>query len=229
MTPYISESERKAASRMTWSTVVTHVRETDRCSEQEARRQIGNAIADSKLFPRWTDKPIGSPIPGTKISRAPITSTLIFPYDTPPRDADYWLECEIDPTDPDRVLEPPPYDSSMADKRTAKRLDKTRRYRKPTFDRFHVFRLWPIAKAASTEAEKTDASHASRNDTNIQYNHWLSDFREVHKRYPTREDDEKWGSEHHISRTRVRELRREFLPDEVKKGGAPKKGKPGEK
>jgi hypothetical protein len=61
----------------------------------------------------------------------------------PPRDAAYWLTCEIDPTDPDRVREPPPYDSDLVDKHTAKRLEKTRRFRKPLFQHDEVLKLWP--------------------------------------------------------------------------------------
>jgi hypothetical protein len=208
---------------MTWSSLVAHVRSIEQCDEREARRQIGNAIEYGKLFPRWTDRPLIPPIPGTKISWAPITSTAILPDDAPPRDASYWLECEIDPTDPDQIREPPLYDPGTVDRRTAKRLDKKRRYRRPTFDRYQVLRLWPIAKVAPPEDEKREAPSVFRDDTNVQYQHRLSNFHQTNNRYPTRDEDEEWGREHHVSRTRVRGLRREFLPDEIKKGGAPKK------
>jgi hypothetical protein len=214
---------------MTWSTLVAHVRNVEQCEEREARRQIGNAIADLKLFPRWTDKPKMPPIPGTKISWAPRPSTLIIPDDAPPRDANYWLECEIDPNDPDRIREPPPYNPGM-NKSTARRLDKTRRYRKPIFECFHVYRLWPTAVSAKNK--KTEESSVFRRETNTQYTERIREFLESNKRYPTWDEDQKWGREHHLSRERVRELRRQFRPDEIKKGGAPKKvlkSKPGQK
>jgi hypothetical protein len=120
---------------MTWSKLVAHVRNTDRCNEHEARRQIGNAIADGKLRVGWDDKreiPFG-------------IGAIQLPLDTPPRGAAYWLKCEIDATDPDRVLEPPSYDPDLVDKRTAKRLDKKRGFRKPLFERDQVVELWPSA------------------------------------------------------------------------------------
>src|SRR5262249_42105378 len=44
---------------------------------------------------------------------------------------------------PDLVLEPPPYDRGLVHKRTAARLDKKRRFRKPIFRREQVSKLWP--------------------------------------------------------------------------------------
>jgi hypothetical protein len=130
---YISKSEREAASRMTWTEIIAHVTEAERCDENEARRQIGNAIADRMLHLWWEDQgeiPFGSGPLQVRVS-------------TPPRDAAYWLKCEIDPTDPDRVHELPSYDSDLVDKRTAKRLEKTRRFRKPLFQHDEALKLWP--------------------------------------------------------------------------------------
>jgi len=119
---------------MTWSKLVEHVRDDERCDENEARRQIGNAIADRMLRVRWEDQreiPFGS------------TGGIGVQISVPPRDAAYWLTCEIDLIDPDRVLEPPPYDPDWVDKRTAKRLEKTRRFRKPLFQHDEVLKLRP--------------------------------------------------------------------------------------
>ena len=66
MAPYISVSERTAASLMTWTMLVAHVRATEQCAEREARRQIGNAIADRRLFAWWADKPTIPPMPGSE-------------------------------------------------------------------------------------------------------------------------------------------------------------------
>jgi hypothetical protein len=120
---------------MAWSKLIGHVRNIDRCDEHEARRQIGNAIADGKLRVGWDNEreiPFG-------------IGPIQLPADRPPRDAAYWLKCEIDPTHPDCVLEPPSYDPDLVDKRTAKRLDKKRRFRKPLFERDQVVELWPLA------------------------------------------------------------------------------------
>jgi hypothetical protein len=131
---YISKSEREAASRMTWTELLAHVIDAKRCSEGEARRQIGNAVEDGGLHVRWADqrKDFGPP------------SHSSAPGDEPPRDASYWQECKTDPNDPDLALEPPPYDSELVDKRTTARLDKKRRFRKPTFQKAQASKLWPL-------------------------------------------------------------------------------------
>ena len=239
MAPYISESERKAASQMTWTILVAQVSKANhQCEEREARRQIGNAIADGRLFARWADKPVIPPMPGSKFSLSPKTaSSVLSPDDTPPRDATYGLECEVDATDPDRVLEPPLYDPGMVDKRTAKRLDKMRRFRKPIFKRDAVLQLWPIVQVrTSDKVESTKAApptkephvtptakSALRDDNDAQYKDRLNDFWGRTGRYPSRAEDEIWGQEQELSRKRVRDLRRQLIPDEIKKGGAPKK------
>jgi hypothetical protein len=154
MAPYISDSERRAASRMTWSDLVAHVCAAEQCDEREARRQIGNAINDGKLFARWADKPVIPPMPGSKIPFVPKdTTSALMPDDAPPRDATYWMECEGQATDPDYILEPPPYDPGMVNKRTAQRLDKRRRFRKPLFQRDSVLYLWRLVEAAPTAGE----------------------------------------------------------------------------
>jgi hypothetical protein len=109
MARYISVSERKAASPMTWTMLVAHVRASEQCGKREARRQIGNAIADGRLFARWADKPTIPPMPGSEFSwiRPRTTGRILAPDDAPPREVTYWLKCTIDPTCPDRVLEPP--------------------------------------------------------------------------------------------------------------------------
>ena len=109
MAPIISVSERKAASLMTWTMLVAHVRAVEQCDEREARRQIGNAIADGRLFARWADKPTIPPVPGSEFSyiMPRPTMRILAPDDAPPLEATYWLECMINSTCPDRVLELP--------------------------------------------------------------------------------------------------------------------------
>ena len=154
MAPYISDSERRAASWITWSGLLAHVRAAEQCSESEARRQIGNAISDGKLLPRWSDAPVIPPMPGSKVPFVLSgTSNALMLDDMPPRDATYWMECESQATDPDSVLEPPPYDPGMLNKRTTQRLDKTRRFRKPLFKRDSMLYLWPSVKVAATAVE----------------------------------------------------------------------------
>jgi hypothetical protein len=138
--PYVSKSERAAASRMTWTEIIKHVREAEQCDEREACRQIGNAVADRKLRVWWADE--SKPSFGS--------SPLQVPSDEPPRDAIYWQECEAHPKEPDLVREPPPYDREWVNKRTAARLDKKRRFRKPIFNRDHALLLWPQARSAAT-------------------------------------------------------------------------------
>jgi len=142
--PYQSKAEREAASYMTWTEIIAHVKETERCDENEARTKIGNAIAARKLHVRWEDQrkiPFGS-------------SPLSVPDDEPPRDAKYWQECQPDPDNPDLVREPPPYDPELVGKRTAARLDKKRRFRKPWFPRDRVLLLWPPARGATAADQK---------------------------------------------------------------------------
>jgi hypothetical protein len=132
--PYKSKAEREAASWMTWSKLIDHVREAKSCTEAVARRHIGNAIAERELRVWWADE--RKPSPGS--------SPLGVPGDEPPRDAQYWAECETHPDDSDLLREPPPYDRESVNKRRAARLDKLRRFRKPKFPSFQVMELWPL-------------------------------------------------------------------------------------
>ena len=130
---YQSKAQREAASYMTWTETLAHVQRTAPCDETEARRQIGNAIAERALRVRWADE--RKPAIGSSPSQVP--------SDEPPRDAQYWRECEAHPKEPDLVLEPPPYDRELVNKRTAAWLDKKRRFRKPLFRRDQVLN-WPL-------------------------------------------------------------------------------------
>jgi hypothetical protein len=130
--PYKSKAEREAASVMTWSQLIDHIRRAGKsCTKAEARRQIGNAIAERELRVCWANErkpPSGS-------------SPIGVPGDEPPRDAQYWQKCK---TRRDFVLEPPPYDREMVGKPTAARLDKLRRFRKPMFLSVQVVERWPL-------------------------------------------------------------------------------------
>ena len=145
--PYVSKSEREAASQMTWTELLAHVQNVERCSEGEARRQIGNAIAERMLSVRWADqrKDFGAPSPNQS------------PCDEPSQGASHWQECKTDSNDPDLVLEPPPYDRELVDKRTAARLDKERHFRKPMFPRDQALLHWPEAHASAKAGKETQA------------------------------------------------------------------------
>jgi hypothetical protein len=145
--PYQSKAEREAASYMTWTEILKHVEKTEQCDAKEARRQIGNAIADGVLSVRWADqrKSFGSSGPFHALT------------DEPSRDARYWQECTAHPNDPNLVLEPPPYDRELVDKRTAARLDKKRRFRKPMFRRDQVSLLWRQARPSATAGAEKQA------------------------------------------------------------------------
>jgi len=52
------------------------------------------------------------------------------------------------------VLEPPPYDRKLVNKRTAARLDRKRRYRKPIFRREQVLKRWPWVPASGPSDAK---------------------------------------------------------------------------
>jgi hypothetical protein len=208
---------------MTWRNLVAHVCNTNQnCDEREARRQIGNAIADRKLFPRWADKPVIPPMPGSNSFWVPWSfSGPISLDDTPPTDAKYWLECEIDATDPDRVLEPPEF--VMVNESTAAQLDKMRRFRKPVFNSDHVFHCWPIVKDESSDT--ATAKSVFREDVETEYKGRIEAFNRDEHRYPSRDEDQKWGKGKKVGRDRIRQLREKYLPLNVRRGGAPKKNK----
>jgi len=147
--PYISKAEREATSRMTWSEILAHVRDVEKCADREARRQIGNAVQDGALPAQWADERSGWGASGP----------IYVPGDKPPRDVNYWLECEIDPNDPNRVREPPPpYDPGLVSNRRAKQLDKARRFRTPLFPRQRVLKLWEETRRSATRAAESKAT-----------------------------------------------------------------------
>ena len=86
------------------------------------------------LFARWADE-------RKNVFKSP--GPIQLPVDKPPRGAQYWQECKVDCENPDAVMEPPPYARGLVSRRTAARLDKKRRFRKPMFRRDQVLQLWP--------------------------------------------------------------------------------------
>jgi hypothetical protein len=80
------------------------------------------------------------------------------------------------------------------------------------------------ANAADAPATPQESAKKTfRADTDVEYQHHVDKFRVMHDRYPTQAEDEEWRKGIGISRDRMRELRRDFRPPEVQKGGAPKK------
>jgi hypothetical protein len=210
---------------MTWTILVAHVRAAEQYDEREARRQIGHAIADGRLFARWADKPTIPPMPGSEFSfiTPRPTMRILAPDDAPPLEATYWLECIIDPSCPDRVLEPPIW----VNVHTAMALDQGQRFRKPIFQRDHVLHLWPARGRVNND--KREPLHelrltkpAFREEVDAQYQERITTFLNDHQRYPTREEDRAWGKGRELTRIRIDELRARFLPEEIRKGGRPK-------
>jgi hypothetical protein len=200
--PYVSKAERAAASRMTWSKLIAHVRDVERCDEREARRQIGNAIADRALRVRWADEHwvwgISSPME-------------VPPPDEPPRDAAYWLDCRADDADPNRVLEPRRYDPELVDKHTAAQLDGKARFRKPIFSREQVLALWP--QHGGTTADEPPArkflEELLKTNRNLTFEAALN---ACHEKYP---------------RLSERGFRARVWPEARKAAGLPETGKAG--
>ena len=85
------------------------------------------------------------------------TVPISVPADRPPRDVNYWLECEVDPKDPNRVREPPSYDPGLVSNRRAKQLDKARRFRAPQFPRQLALQRWREPRGSATTAIETNA------------------------------------------------------------------------
>ena len=141
------------AERMTWSALLRYVMEAEACGEPEARHQIQEAIDNRVLRYRWEHA--RAPSGGTGSATLPIGPVYFHT-------ADYWQTCAVDPTDPDRVLEPPAYDPKMVDARTAKRLEKARQYRKPLFDSDCVMKIWPVPPS-------NIANSAGRNSTTTRF------------------------------------------------------------
>jgi hypothetical protein len=80
---------------------------------------------------------------------------------------------------------------------------------------------WAEKFSKKTKLGDTNNRNVLRSQNEKKYKERLSAF--TPGRYPTRHEDEEWGRQHHVSRERVRELRRQLLPEEIQKGGAPKK------
>jgi hypothetical protein len=193
---------------MTWSQILTHVRHAEQCDKNEARGQIGNAIQDGALFVRWADERsmwgVSSP--------SPIHQT---PQDMPPRDADYWMKCEIAPNDPDSVREPTPYDSRLVSDRRAKQLDKRRRFRAPRFSQYQVSQLWEDSRGSATTATETKAktfpSNCLRGNPKMKRD---DDWTACRKEFPTLSE---------------RGFRERVWPDARDKAGLERIGRPGRK
>ena len=86
------------------------------------------------------------------------------------------------------------------------------------------------AHAADVPATyQESAKKAFRTDTDAKYKQHVDEFWAKKGRYPARKEDEEWSKGVDIPRSRIRDLRRKFIPPEVRKGGAPKKREPGQK
>ena len=78
-----------------------------------------------------------------------------------------------------------------------------------------------LARAEEIPVETSSVKRHFGGETKAKYKNRLHDFEKAENRYPTRDEDYKWGRDNHIPRDKVRELRRECRPPESKKGGRP--------
>jgi hypothetical protein len=115
-------------------------------------RQVADAIGDRELPVRWRDARPGWPSPITSVADEPQTGRA------------YWLNVEIDPSNPDAVLAPRPYASDLVDRRTAARLARARRFRIPLFSHAAALRCWPPADAIGAESAGADADIGPRSE-----------------------------------------------------------------
>jgi hypothetical protein len=94
--------------------------------------QVAHAVEDRELPARWADAKAGWP-----------SSPIATAADEPPTCRDYWLNVEIDPSNPDAMWAPRPYDRKLVDSRTAARLNRARTFRTPLFSHAAALHLWP--------------------------------------------------------------------------------------
>jgi len=78
--PYIPRAEQERANWRTLPEAVAHVMRIDRCSGEDARRQINDALGDGALTLRWEDAP---PPPSGD-------GRIFLPLDRPPKGLPHW-------------------------------------------------------------------------------------------------------------------------------------------
>jgi hypothetical protein len=180
---------------MTWSELLAHVKNVEACEESEAKRQIHNAADDGVLRYRWEHaRPAPSGTGGVTVPQGPVYSHT----------SDYWRTCVVDPTDPDRILEPPRYDS-WVDAKSKARLEKMRRFRKPLFERECVLKIWPVPPRPASKRRPTDRQVKKF------VADYIADCNLKHLR-PTLDHLEEWAKEENFpDRKRLRDEGREQL------------------
>jgi hypothetical protein len=108
---------------------------------------------------------------------------------------------------------------------TAGNIDPCRTFIKKS----ELLKLSSDRQEAPKYLRRTTVAGPLRNQIDAQYQRRIKGFLEKDRRYPTREEDTKWGRELNLTRTRIRELRNTAIPAEIRKGGRPKTKKAGQK
>jgi hypothetical protein len=96
----------------------------------------------------------------------------------------------------------------------------TERGERPRYLRHIQGKREPIDTAGGdAQNEKLSRKQTVRKLRRMDYVERVTQFLSAERRYPTREEDQKWGSDHRYHRDEVRDCRNQFLPEEGKKGG----------
>jgi hypothetical protein len=223
--PYKTKADQEREKWMTLPEAVVHICTADGCDERAARHRLIAALADGARYLqhlKWEREPGDRPSP---IGPAP----MMIPMDAPPLGR-AWSHAKIR-------------------WKTGRVRDdwgeyKPGKWRVLLISRYGISRLWPpphldAGEVAAPEAEVTEvrtsevevreieriqADHpAFKEDTEAEYKARLIEFQQQANHCPSRAEDENWGTKRGIGRARVRELRANFLPAEVHKGGRRKR------
>ena len=232
--PYKSRAEQESENWMTLPQVLAHIKSVDGLdNDRKARSELLKALTNGAFYSRrrylirWKDQICISGPPPNEIG----------PRDIPPRGQE-WAQAKISWAS-----------GKVLDRYGAAKDGKWEpAWRVVWLARSKVMKLWPRPRLSDAPAAigasistnvvpvkgretgpKTDSS-IWRQQTEEEYQNRLNTYSAGC--YPTREEDEKWGKEKGYSRARVRELRNHFIPEAIRKGGAPKKNvnaEPGQK
>jgi hypothetical protein len=102
------------------------------------------------------------------------------------------------------------------------------RYLRPLLVELPVPVEMPVATQAAASTTPITAP-INRAQFDAEYNQRIENFRREEERYPTRQEDTEWGKSKKLKRDIVRELRKNHIPTEFRKGGRPKNEKLGKK
>jgi hypothetical protein len=230
--PYKTKADQEREKWMTLPEAVAHICSALGCDERGGRRQLIAALSDGARYLqhlKWEREqndrltPIGY-------------SPGIIPMDTPPLGRT-WLEAKIR-WKTGRVRDDwGGYNPGKWRVLLISRYGVARLWPLPaSFDAVELGAPElrepevgaPEVRESEVKVHEVDAPEAPvveaprptlKDDTEAEYQARLAGFQQEKNHYPSRVEDEKWGKQRGIRRERVRELRQNFLPVEVHKGG----------